>query len=86
MKQKKYLKKQIKNRLQFNQVQKNLFLHIKNKKFTKGKESLTKFSNWLHDFSGQDHIEIPGQYNEDIEPFVESHTTITSFEKNVLIL
>lgn len=40
----------------------------------------------MKDFSGEERIEIPGQYNDDFEPFVDSHVTITSFDSNVLVL
>lgn len=37
-------------------------------------------------FEYKDYIEIPGQYEDDQEPFVENHVKITGFKKNVLTL
>ena len=40
---------------------------------TIGIDSLSKFSNWLFRFSGDEKIEIPGQYHGNSEPEIQSH-------------
>lgn len=55
-----------------------------------GKQKLTNYSEWLAQsysyFEYKKYIEIPGQYEDDIEPYVENHVKIAGFKKQLLIL
>lgn len=50
------------------------------------------FSEWLSDYEcnsfydNQEYIEIPGQYDDDTEPYIEKNVKIASFNKQVLVL
>ena len=54
-----------------------------------GTQKLSIFCEWLALYSYSEYkssIEIPGQYEDDSEPFVDNHIKIASFRKNVLTL
>jgi DNA-dependent protein kinase catalytic subunit len=57
-----------------------------------GTGKLSTFSEWLSEFDSnnfydhKEYIEIPGQYDDDEEPYVDKNVKIASFNKSVLIL
>lgn len=59
-------------------------------KIKSGTQKLSDYSEWLADqyryFEYKEYIEIPGQYEDDIEPYVENHVKIAGFKKNILSL